>query len=220
MQEYLRATDFIDSEDPLVMDFAHTNTNPDDDDVDKAIKLYYAVRDQIRYDPYLFSLKADTYRASDVLHEGAAFCVPKAILMCAAARALHIPAAVGFADVRNHLNTEKLQRLMGTDVFIYHGYTALYLNENWVKATPAFNIELCQRFGVAALEFDGKNHAMLHEFDGSNRRHMEYLRDHGWFAEFPFDTVAAAFRETYPQFSQLNQDKEDEQKFEDEMPLL
>jgi hypothetical protein len=53
--------------------------------------------------------------------------VPKAILLAATLRASGIPAAVGFADVRNHLNSPKLTKLMETDLFIYHGYVAFGL---------------------------------------------------------------------------------------------
>ena len=66
-----------------------------------------------------------------------------------------VPSKVGFADVRNHLCTPRLRALMGSDVFIYHGITELFLDGKWVKATPTFNIGLCERFGVIPLDFDG-----------------------------------------------------------------
>jgi transglutaminase-like putative cysteine protease len=219
MQAYLTPTEFIDSDHPGVVEFAETSAAQATSATDKAIALYYAVRDRIRYDPYRFKFEPEPYRASQVLAEGAAYCIPKAILMCAGARALGIPAALGFADVKNHLNTKKLRRLMGTDTFLYHGYTALYLDERWIKVTPAFNIELCERFGVVPLDFDGHNDSLMHEFDSHNRRHMEYLNDHGMFADFPFERVIAAFREHYPQLEKFSRDP-DALRFEDETPLL
>ena len=217
--EFLQATNFIDSDTPAVQAFARRSIEGAITARDKAVKLYYAVRDDIRYDPYSFSLDAADYKASRVLAAGTGFCVPKAILLTAVARAVDIPAAVGFADVRNHLNTEKLYKAMGTDVFIYHGYTALFLDGEWVKATPAFNIELCQRFGVLALEFDGKNDALFHPYDAHDRRHMEYLQDRGWFADVPFEQMIEDFKSTYPNFEKLSNFK-DHTRFEEEKPLM
>jgi transglutaminase-like putative cysteine protease len=152
---------------------------------DQAIRLFETVRDGTRYDPYTFALTADAYRASRIAGAQAAFCVPKAILLAACLRAAGIPAAVGFADVRNHLNTPKLRELMGTDLFIYHGYVQLWLDGRTYKVTPAFNMELCERFGVKPLVFDGKSDALFHEFNANDQRHMEYVNDRGIYADAP-----------------------------------
>jgi hypothetical protein len=95
---------------------------------------------------------------------------------------------------------------MGSDLFVYHGYTDLYLDGKWVKATPAFNLALCQRFRVKPLEFDGHEDSIFHPFDEDNRRHMEYLRERGTFADVPVDTIQQAFREAYPRFYRLGRD--------------
>jgi len=169
-------------------------------DREKAVALFYAVRDGIRYDPYVVSSDdPETYRASTVLREGVSYCIPKSVLLCAAARAVGLKARLGFADVRNHLNSEKLrERLGGTDLFIYHGFTEFFLDGRWVKVTSAFNIELCERFGVLPQEFDGEHDALLHPFTADGREHMEYVRDRGSFDELPYDEIVAAFRATYP----------------------
>ena len=171
---------------------------------DKAIRLFEAVRDDIRYDPYCFALDEDSYRASRIAGAEAAFCVPKAILLAACLRAVVIPAAVGFADVRNHLNTPKLQELMGTDLFIYHGYVQLWLDGESYKVTPAFNMELCERFGVKPLVFDGYHDALFHEFDEQNHRHMEYVNDRGLYVDAPITEFLQAFKETYPKLEEFN----------------
>ena len=85
-----------------------------------------------------------------------------------------------------------------TDEFIYHGYTELYLAGKWVKATPAFNLALCEKFGVKALEFDGREDSIFHPFDVAGNKHMEYLRDHGQFADFSLEKMVRAFKEGYP----------------------
>lgn len=171
---------------------------------DKAVRLFEAVRDDIRYDPYCFALDEDSYRASRIAGAEAAFCVPKAILLAACLRAVGIPAALGFADVRNHLNTPKLQELMGTDLFIYHGYVQLWLGNEAYKVTPAFNMELCERFGVKPLVFDGYHDALFHEFDEQNHRHMEYVNDRGLYFDAPMSEFLVAFKETYPKLEEFN----------------
>ena len=158
-----------------------------------AIRLFDAVRDEIRYNPFDIGTTADEYRASHIAGMPSNYCVPKAILLTAALRAAGIPAAVGFADVRNHLNSPKLAELMGTDLFIYHGYVALWLDGRMFKVTPAFNTEMCERFGVRQLIFDGKSDALFHEFDAENHRHMEYVNDRGWFADPPIGPCCRIF---------------------------
>jgi transglutaminase-like putative cysteine protease len=143
-----------------------------EDDVAKAVSLYYAVRDGIRYDPYTCSADIETLKASYTLDLGRGWCVSKAILLAACCRASEIPARLGFADVRNHLATARLRELMKTDIFYWHGYTSIFLLGKWVKATPAFNIQLCEKFRLKPLEFDGKEDSIYHPFDMEGNKHM------------------------------------------------
>src|SRR5690606_9370767 len=121
---YLQPSTYIDSDSPAVRRFTATalegleSASP----TERSIRLFDAVRDGLRYDPYNIPVTAKAYRASAVAGQESAFCVPKAILLTACLRAAGIPAAVGFADVRNHLNSPKLAEMMQTDLFIYHGY--------------------------------------------------------------------------------------------------
>jgi transglutaminase-like putative cysteine protease len=162
------------------------------------VALYYWVRDEIRYNPYGVALTPETLAASHTLAVREAWCVPKSVLLAALCRAVGIPARLGFADVRNHLSTERMRQSMDTDVFYFHGYTAIFLEGKWVKATPAFNIELCEKFGLHPLEFDGLEDSLYHEFDRSGNRHMEYLNDRGEYVDIPLDEMLAVFAEHYP----------------------
>jgi transglutaminase-like putative cysteine protease len=165
---------------------------------EKAVRLYYAVRDGIRYDPYAFHMTPDGLKASRTLEARAAWCVPKAILLAACCRAEGIPARLGFADVKNHLATERLLQLMDTDVFVWHGYVSLLLDGRWVKATPAFNVEMCRRFDVPPLEFDGTRDSLLHPYNARRERYMEYVRDRGTYDDLPYDDILADMRQAYP----------------------
>ena len=53
---------------------------------------------------------------------------------------------------------------------------------------------------AGTLEFDGRADSIFHPFDEDERRHMEYLRDRGVYADVPVAEIQRAFRETYPKF--------------------
>ncbi|HXJ81953.1 MAG TPA: transglutaminase-like domain-containing protein [Candidatus Methylomirabilis sp.] len=195
---YLTPTAFVDSDAENIVAFSREVCGDEPDDVVKAVRLYYAVRDGITYTPYCDFRSPETYRASACLARRSGFCVAKAALLTAVARAAGIPARVGFADVRNHLCTPRLRALMGTDVFVYHGYAELALRGGWVKATPAFDRGLCDRFGVQPLEFTGLADSLFHPYDQSGRRHMEYVRERGGYPDVPVAEIMAAFERSYP----------------------
>jgi transglutaminase-like putative cysteine protease len=193
----LASTYFIDSDHPAVVDFAARHAGPGEDR-ERAVRLFYAVRDGFRYDPYQIDLSAAGMRASAVIANGYGWCVPKAALLAAACRAAGIPARVGYADVRNHLSTERMRRVMQTDVFHWHGYTEIWLDDAWRKATPAFNIELCEKFGLLPLEFDGVGDSLYHAFDRHGHRHMEYILQRGAFDDVPLERILEDFMKLYP----------------------
>jgi transglutaminase-like putative cysteine protease len=195
---YLRPTPIIDSDNEVIVSYANRILkNVPRDPVETAVALYYAVRDDIWYDPYLPFYRPEHYRASNVLSQGRAFCIGKAALLCAVGRACRLPSRIGFADVRNHLATRQLLEYLGSDLFVYHGFTEFYLNGRWRKATPAFNIQLCKRHNVDPLEFDGHQDSVFQPFNAENRQFMEYIADHGTFADIPVEQIMAAWREVY-----------------------
>jgi transglutaminase-like putative cysteine protease len=197
VKAYLQPGNFVDSDHSAVRAFAAEHARGAGQR-EKAVTLYYAVRDRIRYHPFQNFTADDAYRASTCLERNIGWCVSKAALLAAGARASGIPARVGFADVKNHLTTPELTAKMGTDLFVYHGYTELFLDGRWVKATPAFNLSLCKRFRVKPLEFNGREDSIFHPFDEDDRRHMEYVRWRGEFADVPAEDIKRVFGETYP----------------------
>jgi transglutaminase-like putative cysteine protease len=205
--DYLTPGKFIDSDHPGVTAFAERVAQGADEPAAAAVKLYYAVRDGIFYDPYVPYDEPDTYRASAALARGRGYCVGKAALLAAAARARSIPARVAFADVRNHLATPRLLDLIGTDLFIFHGITELWLRDRWVKATPTFNLSLCEKFHIHPLEFDGRSDAVLHPFDRTGRRHMEYVNQRGSYPDVPVGTIMPAMLAAYPRLAGLKRVK-------------
>ena len=188
--ECLQPTYFLDYDTPEVAAFAAAACGGIASPRARAIALYDAVRDGIRYDGYRVQLNRQGFRASQALADGYGFCISKAALLTASARAAGIPARLGYGDVRNHLTTEKLRARMQTDLFTFHGYSELWIEQRWVKATPAFNLGLCEKFGVKPLDFDGVT---------------EYIRDHGAFADIPFDRILASWAITSPAITDEDQ---------------
>jgi len=197
-EKYLSPTSIIDSDHRRIIEHAReTIGDGTKDPVEMAVKLYYWVRDGIRYDPYYPFFLPEHYRASNILKSRRGYCVCKASLLCALGRASRIPTRVGFADVKNHLATKELAEFMGSDLFVYHGFVEFYLEGKWVKSTPAFNIELCNLHRVKPLEFNGREDSLFHPYNLEKKLFMEYVEFHDIYHDIPLDKIMAAWNKTY-----------------------
>lgn len=195
---YLAPGKFVDSDHPKVIDYARRAAGSNGSELERILRLFYTIRDEILYDPYVPLGDPGSYRASTTVERGRGFCIPKAALLAACLRVIGVPSRVGYADVRNHLATPRMREAAGGDVYSYHSYTDIWIDGRWVKATPAFNKAMCDKFGVKPLEFDGKTDCLFHPYDREGRQHMEYLRDRGAFADVPHDEIVADFTQRYP----------------------
>lgn len=165
---------------------------------DKAVKIFYAVRDGIKYTIYGKRSLPEHFRASFVLSAGEGYCVQKAILLVALARAASIPARLRLASIRSHLVPKELLEKRGSDVFPYHGYTDLYIEGSWVKAAPTFDIVSCVNGGLRPVDFDGRHDALLPSTTLDGKPHIEYIEDRGFFEDVPFDAImGASLRQKY-----------------------
>lgn len=189
------ATEFLDFEAPAVADFVDRAV-PDRDAPasEQSRALYYAVRDEVQYEIYGADLSRQGLRASEVVTRGRGLCIHKSVLFAAGARALGIPSELVFVDVRNHLASERLRRMLGGDVFRFHCLTRLRLDDRWVKATPVFSARLCRLYRLTPLEFDGRTDAVFHPFDEAGRAYMELVHEHGPFADLPYERVVGGLR--------------------------
>ena len=195
----LTPTAAIDSDHPAVLAFAARHA-VGADERSRAVALVNAVRDGFRYDPYKADLSSAGMKASTVLAQGYGWCLPKAVLLAAVCRAAGIPARLSFADVRNHLSTERMRENMETEVFYWHGYAELRIDGAWRKATPAFNLSLCQKFGLLPLDFNGHDDSIYHPLDQAGNRHMEYVAQRGSFDDLPLEQIMVDFRVHYRQW--------------------
>ncbi|MFC1489073.1 transglutaminase-like domain-containing protein [Thermodesulfobacteriota bacterium] len=197
-KKYLTPTPIIDSDNVTIVEYANdTVSGVGKDPVSKAVALYYAVRDGIWYDPYYPFYLDEHYRASSILKSGRGFCISKVSLLCALGRACGIPSRAGFATVRNHLATKQLLEYLGSDLFVYHGFTEFFLEGKWVKATPAFNIELCTRHNVIPLDFNGREDSIFHAYNSEKKEFMEYIEYHGSYTDIPVETILTEWEKTY-----------------------
>ncbi|HKP70028.1 MAG TPA: transglutaminase family protein [Pyrinomonadaceae bacterium] len=198
MDEYLRPTEFLDSDHVAVREYAAGHTEGLTNDRDRAVALYYAVRDGFQYDPYLLDLRRSSMKASSVLSKSRAYCVEKAVLLAASARSLEIPARLSFYIVRNHIATERLVKALEKDYLVFHGAAEMYLEGKWVKATPAFNKRLCDFLGVDPIDFDGRSDAIFQEYDKTGNVFMEYLHEYGAFNDVPYELFLDELDKHYP----------------------
>jgi transglutaminase-like putative cysteine protease len=198
MEEYLQPTEFLNFENEAVRRFAETNTVGAKSEREKAVALYGAVRDGFQYNPYLLDLRREGLKASDLLTRNRGYCVEKAVLLAASARAVGVPSRLSFYIVRNHIATGKLEKMLKKDYLVFHGAAEMFLDGNWLKTTPAFNQALCKYLGVEPLEFDGRTDSIFQEYDRQGNVFMEYLHDYGAFSDLPYDLYLEELNKHYP----------------------
>ena len=201
--DYLQSTEYLDYKSPEIQAIVAEFKRDDLSELEKATGIYLKIRDGWRYNPYLISVDKDKYVASEIAKKTEGHCVDKAILLIACLRAVGIPARLRLAKVTNHIAVERLTERFGTNVLTPHGMVDVFLNGKWVKATPAFNKELCNMCNVAPLEFDGERDSMFQEFNGDGKQFMEYLEDYGHFEDIPMDFMLQNLQENYPKVFNL-----------------
>ena len=192
MEKFLQPTLYIDCDAEPVKEKSRALVQGIPASRDKAIRIFYAVRDGIKYTIYGKRSQPEHFRASSVLSAGEGYCVQKAILLVALARAASIPARLRLAAIRSHLVPKELLKKRGTDLFPFHGYADLHVDGVWVKATPTFDIGSCTEGGLRPVDFDGQHDALLPSTTLDGRAHIEYVEDRGFFEDVPFDAIMKA----------------------------
>lgn len=194
---YLEATEAVESTHPAVRERAAAACRGCHTDAERARALFLDVRDGVRYSMYVPFFSREHYRASVVLARGSGYCVQKAVLLAALARASGVPARLVFVDIRNHRAPQRVIEMMGTDLFTCHSYAELYIDRRWVAATPAFDRATCAQHGYPLVTFDGRHDAIFPPRDDQGRPFVEYVRTHGRYRDVPLDTLLEAWEQTY-----------------------
>lgn len=196
--EFLATTYFLDYQSPeiqkLIGDFQLAGLEP----ADLAQAVYLRIRDGWRYNPYRISLQPEDYRASVIARKQEGHCIEKSILLVACYRALGLPARLHLAKVKNHIGVERLIEKFGSNELSPHGMVDVQINGRWLKASPAFNEELCTRCLVDPLDFNGREDSIFQEYNKAGQQFMTYLDDYGHFEDVPVDFIIQNFAMHYP----------------------
>ncbi|WP_246223985.1 transglutaminase-like domain-containing protein [Fulvivirga kasyanovii] len=203
LEKYLNPGTYINSDHPDVIRFVQEKTARYDTVNDKIKALYYAVRDGFWYDPYRLDFTKEAIKASHIVSRNYGYCIEKSGLFAAGARVLGVPSRMGFANVKNHIGTAKLEEVLKTNLLVFHGYAEIWLNDQWVKVTPVFNKGLCDKLNVEPLEFDGHEHAVFQQYSKSGGKFMEYVHDYGTFNDIPYDMFIDELVRHYPHLAKV-----------------
>lgn len=196
MQNFLKETAFLDYSSKKIQAYiAPLISLPSKKE--KAIALYYKVRDGFLYDPYHLNLTHKALTSSIILDKKRAWCVEKSIVMASCARALEIPTKLGYAIVKNHIGVEKLSTYLKKPEIVFHGYLELLIEGNWVKCTPTFDTRVCRVSKVSPLEWDAETDSMFQEFE-KEQRFMEYVHFYGTFDDVPIQLMNTEMKKHYP----------------------
>jgi len=199
LERYLEPTFTIDSDSKPIREKTNELIGDQENVISKAKSLFYFVRDRIKYTMYVQIDLEGYYKASRTLQKGEGYCVQKAVLLTALARASGIPARLGFADFINHRLAQKYIELQGTNEIVYHGFAELYLNCRWIKTTPAYDIDMCKKYQFIPVDFDGEHDATFHQIDQDGKPHIEYIRSHGSFQDLPHGEIITSTKQAYGQ---------------------
>lgn len=163
-----------------------------------AIAAYQYVRDEWYYSPLRLSLIPAEWQVDFLVTRTKGHCIDKSIILITLLKALGLQARLGLAKVRNHIAAERIVEFLGTDVLVPHGYVEIFLNEKWVKATPAFNKSLCEKLNVDVLDFNGEEDSIFQKFGINGTQFMEYIEDYGSFETVPVAYIEELLHHYYP----------------------
>ena len=149
-----------------------------------------------------FLIDEDWY-AENLIEREKGHCLDKSVILISILKAFDIEARIGLAKVKNHIAAESVIKFMGTDELVPHGYVEIFLDGNWIKATPAFNKSLCDKLGVDVLEFNGEDDSIFQSFGKNGDQFMEYIEDYGTYEELPLDFIEELLLNHYPLLKQF-----------------
>ena len=199
LADYLKPTEFIDSDNPDIVSKAEELTDGCADDKEKLGNIYYFVRD-FPYDILdSFRYLAEGKRqASDVLNNGKAFCMGKASMFAALCRASGIPSRIGFQQLHcpdKPFMNEEVAKIWGDRKLPWHSLGEAYLGGKWLKLDATIDKEFAARKGrVYSQEFDGVHD--IPSVEGPLIKdlpsHKDYPKDVAdWYEQVAKDVVAS-----------------------------
>lgn len=195
LEDFLAPAPGVQCEPREVFELARRVAKGSANDVEAARRLFEFVRDTVRYSVRVPFDSLEHYLALNTLARGRGYCVQKAALLCALARAVGIPARLGFADIENNLLPEGLYEITGGKILTYHSFVEWYVGGAWYKATPSFDKAISAEQGWRLVEFVAGQDLLLPATDLAGRPHISYLRYRGWRLGVPMDEMMTSWLE-------------------------
>ncbi|MEJ2724243.1 MAG: transglutaminase family protein [Deltaproteobacteria bacterium] len=186
---YLMPTFTIESDHERIVETAREITRGCRTDEEKAIRVFYFVRDMIYYNVDMVSVFEEDFRATRILEWRQGYCVQKAVLLTALGRASSIPTRLTFAKIKNHKVPPHILQRYGTNIFPRHGYNQFFLNGRWISAAATFNKSLCEKINSPTTDFDGENDSVLPSRDREGKPYIEYIEKFGHSEDLPFQWI-------------------------------
>ncbi|MDD4333475.1 MAG: transglutaminase-like domain-containing protein [Patescibacteria group bacterium] len=163
LENFLKPSHYCDCDSENIINKAKEITANCKTNRDRAVKIFYWVRDNI---PYTFG-RWDK-KASVILNEKKGMCTSKAVLLVSLLRAVGIPAGFGVLEVkgREYLGVIALsiftKVIKKTSIHIYGG---AFLNGKWVKIDPSADYLLSAKTSyfnptTQLVDWDGRADAM------------------------------------------------------------
>lgn len=157
-------------------------------------RLHDAVRDTIDYSVFNVALD-ETLSASQVVEEGAGFCLHKSLLFVAGCRRLGVPAVLASDVVVNHVADPAMIDLVGGEEFL-HWYASIQLHGRWIKAAPVFNALLCSLYGVEVLRFNPSGDSLEQRHSATTK--MRFLGPRHSYPDPQVSELLAVIRTRHP----------------------
>ena len=198
LSQYLKPAEFIDSNDEAVKEYAHNVTRGLKYDTEKAVELFYAVRDDFKFDLNHIDLHPSKLKASALVKRGVGTDIEKSNLLAASARAVGIPSRVSFSNLRSNLTSEQLGAVLQSDLLVFHSYAELWMGNHWVKLSPVFNQEACDYLDLPPLDFGIPEEKVFAKHHKSRRKYLKYVHQYGSFPDLPYDLYISELRKYYP----------------------
>jgi transglutaminase-like putative cysteine protease len=167
MQDYLAATRLCDCDNPWLRKKAEETTNGATTPEEKALRIFYFVRDNIR-----FGMAFSRSRASRILKLGYGECLTKTNVQVALLRAVGIPAQMRWvmaqSKVLRGLVADFVLRLIASEAS--HFWAECYLRDRWVSCEATFDKPLYEgmlkqglitKGQIPTIDWDGENDLVL-----------------------------------------------------------
>lgn len=164
LEQFLKPTKYCDSDNKDIKNILYEILGNIKDDKEKAIKLFYWVRDNI-----LYRVGYWNRMATDTLKEGSGTCTNKANLLVSFFRSIGIPAGYGVMSVmgKEYFGPIMLPKFKSwvseksTHVFCY-----VYIDNSWIKCDPSDDYLLSKKtndfnYTTKLVEWNGHSDAIL-----------------------------------------------------------